>query len=294
MAVRSMTGFGRGSAAAGGVDVEVELSSVNRKQLDIRITMPRGFTAYETLANDVVKASIPRGSVSGVIRVNMSESGLKNSLVVDAGLAENCVGELRKVARKLGLKDDLGARVLLSIPEVVRLRNVAEDTSTVWPLMKKALLAAVKNLVKMKDTEGQALGVEIRTRLAGLKELLAAIRKLAPEIPERHRKTLLERLSRAGLSLGAADEQVVREVAMFADRCDICEEVARLDSHFAQAAGMLSAKEPSGRPLDFLCQEMFREINTIGSKANSAEISALVVKFKAMLETVREQVQNVE
>lgn len=294
MPLRSMTGFGRGEAAGKGLKVDVELSSVNRRQLDVHMNMPRGFMAYEALAQEIIKQEVPRGAINGAIKVFVTGELAKDAMVVDEALAEACLARMRKVGKKLGLRDDLGLRALLAMPEVVRCENAAEDTERVWPVAEKALKVALKNMVQMKKTEGVALEKELCKRLESLKAILLSVKALAPEVPERHRKNLLERIAKAGLSLGAADEQVVKEVAMFADRCDVSEEITRLDSHFAQAAGLMASKEPAGRSLDFLCQEMFREINTIGSKANSAEISEQVVKFKALLETVREQVQNVE
>ena len=154
---------------------------------------------------------------------------------------------------------------------------------------------ALAELVTMRDREGANLEADMRSRLAGLQEPVAAIAKFAPEVVANYRTAMLKRLLEAELTNIALDDpSLLREVAIFADRCDISEELTRLESHFKQADEILGSDKPCGRAMDFLCQEMFREINTIGSKANDAEIAKHVIQFKAELETVREQVQNVE
>ena len=294
MALISMTGFGRGDAARSGIKVEIELSSVNRKQFDVRINLPRSLSVLESRIYELIHKSIRRGHVQGIVRVGSAGNGNGRRVVVDKGVAKAYVLALRDAASELGMEDDLNARSLLTLPEVVRLEGVSDDAESVWPLVKKALQHAITELRTMQCREGEALQKDILTRLAKLRKRLARVKKLSPGVVKRYRKLLEERLAKAGISIGSDSQGLLKEIAVFADRCDISEEITRLESHFDQAEKIIAARKPSGRPLDFLCQEMFREINTIGSKANNGAIAAQVVFLKTELESVREQVQNVE
>jgi uncharacterized protein (TIGR00255 family) len=170
----------------------------------------------------------------------------------------------------------------------------AVDTEALWPLMAKALTQALDALAAMRAAEGAVLAADLRARLVRLADVLPALRERAPGITADYRVALLKRLEGVSLRLPADDPSLLREIALFADRCDISEEITRLASHFAQAHDLLASPEPCGRALDFLCQELFREINTIGAKANDATLAKLVIAFKADLEAFREQVHNVE
>ena len=294
MALISMTGFGRGAAAARGIKAEVELSSVNRKQLDVRVWLPRGLVSLDSLVYNVIHESVARGNVTGSVKLAMIDSAVAHSATVDEAMARESLRKLRRAAARLGLRDDLTARSLLQLPEVVKRVTPEDDTGKALPLVEKALKQALRSMNDMRRVEGRALERELRRQLRDLKKHLNRIRRRSPELPARYRKTLTARIKDAGVPVNLNDPQLLREVALMADRCDISEEIVRLDSHFEQAQRFMDSERPSGRALDFLCQEMFREINTIGSKANDHLISRHVVQFKAGLECVREQVQNVE
>jgi uncharacterized protein (TIGR00255 family) len=177
---------------------------------------------------------------------------------------------------------------------VVTTAGVDQDTDLVWPVIEKALKAAIRQLLAMRLKEGEALCRDLRRRIAVLETALEGVQAEAPLVTTRYREALVKRLAQAGVALDVADPQVVKELAIFADRSDITEELTRLESHLNQMLGLLKSKEPAGRTLDFLAQEMFREINTIGSKANEVRITRLVIEFKTELERIREQVQNIE
>jgi uncharacterized protein (TIGR00255 family) len=205
------------------------------------------------------------------------------------------VGALRAAAEKLGLADDLTASALLRLPDVLRPRVMPDDPLELWPQIDRAAQAALESLDVMRRREGQALEQDLRTRFAALERLSKEIMSLAPAVPASYKAVLEKRLAELlGPGCVADPALLAREVAVFADRCDVSEEMTRLASHFAQVDKVLDASGACGRTLDFLCQELFREINTTGSKANDAEISRLVIEFKAGLEAAREQVQNVE
>ena len=288
---------GRGAAAAAGrlARVEVELSSVNRKQLDDDVGLPRFLAAYESRVLELVQSRLSRGRVTGDVRVTWAEAAQAAGAKVDLGLARAAVGALRAAARKLDLPDDLKASDLLSLPGLVVLEHGERDLEALWPTVRQALEAALAKLQAMRKKEGAALGRDLRARLGTLRKLAREIAARAPGVAETYRANLLKRIAAAlpGSDL-AADERLLREVALFADKADVTEELVRLDSHFRQAEDALKAGGVVGRALDFLVQEMGREINTIGSKANDAEIARRVVAAKAELERFREQVQNVE
>jgi uncharacterized protein (TIGR00255 family) len=293
MAVISMTGYGRGEAAGNGIVVEVELSSVNRKQFDLRLNLPRALVASEPQVSKLVRARVSRGAVNGIVRVER-DAGASGGVRVDMDRAEAYVKSLRNAGITLELDDDLSLSQLLRLPDVVVYDDALHSSEGLLPLLKKAVKQALGELVAMRSEEGKALDADIRRRLAKLEKVVGQIEKLAPSVPRRHRKALLGRLESAGLPVDLSDERIAKEIALFADRSDITEEITRLRSHFGQAEKLLGSREPTGRALDFLCQEFLREINTIGSKANDARLAKHVINFKSELERVREQVQNVE
>ena len=295
MNLMSMTGRGTGAAAGRLARVEVELSSVNRKQLDVDVGLPRFLSSFESRVQEIVQGRLSRGRVSGEIRVTWAEAAQAAGARVDLGLARATVTALRAAAKKLDLPDDLKASALLSLPGLVALEHGERDLETLWPSVRKALDAALAKLQAMRKKEGAALARDLQGRLATLRTLVGEIAARAPGVAETYRANLLKRIAAAlpGTDL-AGDERLLKEVALFADKADVAEELVRLDSHFRQADGLLKTGGVVGRTLDFLVQEMGREINTIGSKANDAEIARRVVACKAELERFREQVQNLE
>lgn len=298
MAIISMTGFGRGEISEQGVKVVVELSTVNRKQFDCNISMPRELGCLEAKLHALIHAEISRGYVKGSVTVKAAQSGEGEGLrLFNMELLKAQVAELREVAQQLKLKDDLSVSSLLQLPDVMNDISLLEHPEEVWVLIEKAAKLALKHLSQMRAHEGEALAMDLKRRFQELKAISEAIAPLAAAVPKNYQATLEKRLAEL---LGEGAKGVVdpallaREVAVFADRCDVSEELTRLASHFVQVEKALDTGHALGRTLDFLCQELFREINTTGSKANDAEITRLVIAFKAGLEAAREQVQNVE
>lgn len=293
MALKSMTGFGRGESSSRGLRAEVEISSVNRKQLDVQVCLPKGLGVLEARASQEAGKMFSRGCINVSLRLTGAD-GSSGLVSVDEHVAASCVAALRRVAKKLKLKDDLSAQVLTQLPEVIKTRQPEVDAEIVWPVARDAIRKAQAKLAAMRSAEGAKLQKDITGRLGLLRGLHGKIGKLSEAVAEKYRNALLGRIKAAGFDVAADDPQFRKELMIFADRCDITEEITRLESHFGQASKLLGSNEPVGRPLDFLIQEMFREITTIGSKANDAAISQHVVIFKTELERMREQVQNVE
>lgn len=292
MPLYSMTGFGRGTASGATARIEVEVSTVNRKQLDVALTMPHCMAPYESLVQRLVHERVHRGYVKLQIRLATTEQAEPSAEVL--ALATSQIGALRAIAARLGLPDDLTATTLLRLPRSVLPEGDDAFGEAQAPLLETAITQALDALVAMREREGAALEADLRRHLDDLHAMVAPIRERVPLVASAHREAMLKRLAEAGLPLPTDDPVIVREIAVYADRCDVSEELARLESHFQQAETLFAGTEPCGRSLDFLCQEFHREINTLGTKANDAAISAVVVRFKAGLEAFREQVQNIE
>jgi uncharacterized protein (TIGR00255 family) len=289
-----MTGYGRGDCAKDGFKFTVELNSINRKQSDISINLPKEFVELEPRIRDEINAHLSRGRINVVVAYHRSDTKAEESVELDMALAKAYHRAIHKLHKELKLNGSLTLDTILRAPGVMKLAETSVDAEAVWPSVKTALQKAVTGLVKMREKEGKFLANDLAQRLGLLETGLEQIRQSAPEILKRYREQLHSRVKEAGLEISLDDERLLKEVVFFADRCDISEEVTRLASHLKQFRDCLKANEPVGRTLDFLAQEMGREINTIGSKANAAEISQEVVKMKAELEKIREQIQNIE
>lgn len=291
--MRSMTGFGRGEHRTEGWRVVAEASSVNRKQAEVVVQLPRGDAGE--LENRVRKAVLDRISRGRVqVSLRWERCGGDSGLVeVDAAMVRGLREAFSSLAGIAGRPLEPSLSDYLRVPGVLAAVASGADAGDLWAAVEPALREALDRMVAMREAEGMHLAEDLSGHLAGVERDLRAIADLAPSRPARQRDLLIGRLRAMGLELEAADERVLREVALFADRCDISEEISRLGSHFAKFRGYLSAEAP-GRPLDFLCQEMFREFNTIGAKALDSAIAQRVVEAKTGLERIREQVQNIE
>ncbi len=289
-----MTGYGRGEASRGGVKAVVEFSSVNRRQLDVHIVLPRSLQVLEPRIHEEIHKKISRGRLTGEVSIARSARARQEAVHIDHDLARAYVKALRKTAKDLGLNSNLDANLLLTLPDVVQYEQVSEDPEKIWPILDQALKKALSGLLGMRKSEGATLQKDLLQRLGLLRKYCAQVNRRAPSVVKSYKQALHTRLKRAGLKIDVSDERVLKELAIFADKSDITEELTRLDSHAGQMKSLMQAKEATGKSMDFLAQEMFREINTIGSKANDATILRHVVSFKAELERLREQVQNIE
>ena len=290
-----MTGYGWGECAEDGFKVTVELSSVNRKQSEISINLPRELEVLEAQIRDEINKRIARGRLTARVTLHAGEGAEAARVKVNHALAKAYARELSRLAQELHVPDNLSLDLLVRAPGVLQANEDVADAEEYWPAIQKALEPALMMLVKMRDREGEHLLKDVSDRIARMRRAVARVQKQAPLVQKRYREQLLDRIRSAGLeSVTADDERLVKEVIYFADRSDVSEELTRLQSHFQQYGDCLKMKEPVGRTLDFLAQEMNREINTIGSKANDSVISREVVTLKAELEKFREQVQNVE
>lgn len=293
--MKSMTGYGRGECAQDGFKVTVELSSVNRKQAEVSVTLPRELELLESQVRDAVNRVVARGRVNVRVTLHAAEGKLSARNHLNTELAKAYAAELAKLAKSLKLSGGVTLDQLLRAPGVFQTDEELAESEDLWPAVEKALTQGLSALVKMREREGAHLAKDLTARIGVMRSAVDKVKQQAPVTAENYRQNLLTRIKSAGIeNLAPNDERLLKEIVLFADRSDITEELTRLQSHFQQFADCGKSKEPVGRTLDFLAQEMNREINTIGSKANDAVISREVVTLKTELERFREQVQNVE
>jgi uncharacterized protein (TIGR00255 family) len=291
--MRSMTGYGRGDAVSGGTKFSVELNSVNRKQSDIVINLPRDLAALEPRIRQTINEKISRGRMNVVVGLHQGANGTA-ALALDTALARSYHDAMLMLQKELSAPGEITIGTILQAPGVMRSPEQSVDADQAWPIVERALSTALGELIKMREREGKHLAKDLIHRLKVLRQEIKGIRGLYPEVVKKYRTTLMERIQKAGLDLPVEDERLLKEVTIFADRSDISEELTRLESHLAQFAHHLRKNEPVGRTLEFITQEIFRELNTLGAKSNDAGISQHVVACKSELEKIREQIQNLE
>lgn len=291
--MRSMTGYGRGETDQNGTKFSVELNSVNRKQSDIVINLPRDLTSLEPQIRQTINEQISRGRTNVVVSYHNGSSKSKK-LALDVELARSYHDAMRALQKDLDAPGEITIGTILQAPGVMRTPEEALESDTAWPAIERALRAALAELIKMREREGKHLAKDLIRRLKAMRKQIKEIRGLHPEVVKKYRAALLERIEKAGLPISVDDERLLKEVTFFADRADVSEELTRVESHLAQFAHHLRSHEPVGRTLEFITQEIFRELNTLGAKANDAPISQRVVLCKAELEKIREQIQNLE
>jgi uncharacterized protein (TIGR00255 family) len=293
--MKSMTGYGRGDSSQDGFKITVELSSVNRKQTEISMNLPREMEVLEAQIRDVLNRLIARGRLSVRVSLHAGGSNLSARMHLNVPLAKAYARELGRLSKQLSLSGSVTLDHLVRAPGVFQTDEQLAVEEDFWPAVDKALKKALGQLLAMRAREGAHLGKDLAQRIAVMRKAVVQIQKHAPKVAERYRQQLIERIRTAGLEAPSLeDERLLKEVVYFADRSDISEELTRLQSHFQQFEDCQKSSEPVGRTLDFLAQEMNREVNTIGSKANDSFISREVVVLKTELEKFREQAQNVE
>ncbi len=291
--IKSMTGFGRGEYSRDGKEFTVEIKTVNHRYSDIFIKMPRQIGFLEDRVRELVGKAISRGKIDVFITYyNYSEDS--KHVAFDEGLAKAYISAVESLRDKFGLADDISVSLVSKYPDVLRVEQAEEDEDLLWSMLKEAVNNAVTSLVNMRGVEGEGLKGVLLERADYIEGVISEISKRAPEVPREYKAKLNARIKELLEQQTIDESRIAVEVALFADRCSIDEELVRLASHFRQMRQILSMDQPVGRKLDFLVQEMNREINTIGSKANDLTITRLVVDIKSEIEKIREQIQNIE
>ncbi len=291
--VNSMTGFGRGSSSKDGKSFIIEIRTVNHRYNDIFIKMPREFASLEDRVRESVGKIISRGKTD--VFVTYANNSVKSRTVaLDKQLASLYISAFGEMRKEFGLKDDVSVSVLSRFPDVLKIEENEDDIEETWGIFSNALDESLGSLLAMRKSEGEKLEADIRTRIGNLRALLAAIEEHAPRVVPYYKQKLEQRIAEIMAQQIYDEARLAAEVALFADRCNIDEEITRLHSHLSQMDHILGQNEPIGRKIDFLMQEMNREINTIASKANFLQITNITLEFRSELEKMREQVQNIE
>lgn len=289
----SMTGYGKGVAVCDGREMTIELKSVNHRFLDLGIRLPRHLNCIEDCLRKALNDRLSRGHVDVFVNYRNTRSDAK-TISVDAPLLKAYVAAAHEVNKELALEDDLTLTAALRLPDVTEIVNSEDDSSALNALALAAIGDAITALRSMRLNEGLRLRDDLAEHLGIMESIADRIAKRAPSIVTDYRNKLNERISKLLEETEIDHARLATEVAVFADRAAIDEELARLKSHFAQFHELLGCDEPVGRKLDFVIQEMNRECNTIGSKANDAELTGLVLQCKCEIEKLREQIQNIE
>ena len=287
-----MTGFGRGSADLGTHTAQFEISSVNKRGLEIYLNLPKEWQDLEAHIQQILRKKILRGRVTGALKLTVSQDPNAEP-EVDLPAVSNTLKSLRAVAEHNDIPFEPDAMLLFRI-----LNDYGDSTLPEWKQHQKALEAAIDGAVNeflgMRATEGDALQKDMADRLQTLTQLLETISPIVPEQAPTYRQTLLKRLKEAGLEIDLDDDRVLREIALYAEKCDVAEELTRLQSHIEQMTATLKEEGTIGRKLEFLLQEIFREFNTLGNKSSNLQLIQAVLEAKAEVEKLREQALNVE
>jgi uncharacterized protein (TIGR00255 family) len=290
-----MTGFGEAHYQADGLSISIELRTINSRYFKLAVKCGEGYSALEPDIENVVRQQIRRGTLQVSLRVDRPKQ--PDDFQINTAVLASYRQQLEALHQSWNAPGHVRLEELLMLPGVIAEDpTTAEDAEEDWPLIRQTLIAAMDNLAKMRADEGRAMADDLQQNCQVVAAQLTEIEARAPQVAESYRGRLLERLgsllAEFDVKLGAGD--LIREVSIFAERSDISEELIRLRSHLGQFDSIMELPESSGRKLEFLTQEMFREANTIGSKANDVQISRHVIDIKAAIERIREMIQNVE
>ncbi len=291
--LNSMTGFGKREGASHGLAIVVEVRSVNHRFREIVTRLPKGRLEREEELKALVAKHCRRGRIELTVTYAKESVGGK-LLTVDWPVARQYYETLKRVQKEFNLRGQIDIGLLASFREIFRVADIALDETTTGRVVKRLVSGALADLDRMRSTEGKALQVDIVKRLTYVRELHRSIQRRLPRAVQGLQDRMRARVRELADLPDGEESKLTHEVAFLADRCDVSEELTRLQSHMTQFSEMVKQRDPVGRQLDFLLQEMGREVNTIGSKANDADIAQSVIKMKSELEKIREQVQNVE
>lgn len=293
--IKSMTGFGRGEHSDGKRNISVEIKSVNHRYGDISVKMPRRYSFAEEKIKSTVKQTVSRGKVDvSIIVENLTEDDV--TVKLNTMVAKQYIENLNELRQVFDLEGEVTLQFLSALPDVMKAVPDVEDEEEIWQAIRIPLEQAVKNLDNMRMTEGRKLSEDLLMRGELIRGFVKQIEQRAPQVSVVYAEKLRERIKELlGSHVTVPEDRIMLEAAIFADKCNITEELVRLDSHMLQLKDIIGkSHQPAGKKLDFLVQEMNRETNTIGSKANDIDITNLMLEIKSEIEKIREQVQNIE
>ncbi len=291
--IKSMTGFGRATQQIGDYEITFEVKAVNNRYLDVNVRMPRIYSYMEENIKKLVQSHTSRGKADVYLSVERL-SGSSTQIVSDNGLIESYLAAFRDMEERFGLRNDVTVSSVARLPDVFTKRLTEEDEDQMWEKVKTVALSALSSFCAMRAKEGEALKQDILARLSLIEDIARRIGEFSPSYLEQYRHRLEAKIREVLGSVAPDEGRILTEVAIMADKLDTQEELTRLASHLNQFRTILDGNEPAGRKLDFLTQEINREVNTTGSKCASLDISKLVIEAKAEIEKIREQIQNIE
>ena len=291
--VKSMTGYGHTEGIFGTKRVVAEIRSVNHRYADYSIKVPRYYGFLEDMVRKYVSQYISRGKVDVYISVE-SYGDSDRQIILNGALAQSYIEALGRLRDDFSLKDDISVSSVARFNDIFQSERKEENADEIWQTVLMALKPAAEQFIQMREREGERMAADVRARAAYMLTLVEKVEERSPQRVEEYRQRLTNKLLEILEARDIDESRILTEAAIYADRVAVDEETVRLRSHFTELEGILSLGEPAGRKLDFLIQEMNREINTIGSKANDIETAKIVVELKAELEKMREQVQNIE
>ena len=291
--IKSMTGYGSAKGTVEGLEIRVELKSVNNRYLDTSVRLPRSFLFAEEMIKSSVQKHISRGKVDVFVNVDSSAAG-DMAVKVNEGLLKGYVEAIRHIAEEYGLADDLTAQSVSRFPDVLTVEKKDLDAEAISAGMEAIVEEALRDFDAMRTREGEKLRDDVLTRLETIRTLVVQVEEKAPETVTAYRRRLEQKMAEVLSGAGIDENRILAEAAIFADHIAVDEETVRLRSHMSQLTGMINGNSPTGRKIDFLIQEFNREANTIGSKCQNSEIAHVVVDLKSEIEKIREQIQNIE
>lgn len=292
--IRSMTSFGRSSSEEGQRRVfTVEMKSVNSRYLDANIRMPKTLISLEEEIRKMISNSLNRGKVDVFINLKNYNDG-SGIPKVDINLAQGYLECLKEIEAKLGVKNDISVMQIARFPEVITVVEEEDKIDEVWQELKPLINDSLDMMIRMREVEGDKLKEDILSKISIIEELVSKVEEFADTIPKNFKIKLEERVKELLGNVDIDESRIAMEVCMLADKATVDEEIIRLRSHINQVRETLNLKEPVGRKLDFIVQEMNRETNTIGSKSSDIQMTNIVIDIKNILEKIREQVQNIE
>jgi uncharacterized protein (TIGR00255 family) len=289
-----MTGFGRASSELDGENVVVELSAVNHRFLDCSVRMPYSWAILEPVVKETVRKRLSRGRINVSVSRKRGETSSRQTVFFDRAVARQYIAASKEIVQMLGGMDSLSLDALAQLEGVFYHEEQEEDLAKVEAAVGAALDGALDQLDSMRTTEGNALAEELAHRVGLMREALATIEQRLPDLNALYEQRLRDRIQELAAEAAITEERIAIEIAIMADKGDVTEEVVRLKTHFDHFLELLSSDEPAGRQLNFLTQELQREINTLGSKVRDSDVIKEVLRLKSELERIREQVQNVE
>ena len=299
MVLRSMTGYGRAQKIINGRDILVEVRSVNHRYYEYSSRIPRAYSYIDEKLKALLKSAISRGKAEVSVTINNIE-GKDTVIAVNKDVAEGYVNALRALNQQMGadgecwLEDDIKLSKLLKMPDIFTIQKAPDDEEQVWADVAEVASEAIAKFVDMRTTEGERLFADVNSKADLILEMVGKVEELSPQTVENYRSRLYKKLSEVLESKNIDEQRILTEAAIFSEKIAVDEETVRLRSHIAQLKEMLVNEEAIGRKLDFIVQEMNREVNTIGSKAQDLNITKIVVDMKAEIEKIREQIQNIE